>query len=125
MCIRDRFTRDATFVLKTHLWPGNTRELRNVVERAVLACDSQYVGLEHLPVDIKNASAKSRVTGINGYQVGDLVPLEVIEEAHIQRVLASAKTLRRAAVVLGVNASALCRRLKRMKTEAGNDELAQ
>jgi NtrC-family two-component system response regulator AlgB len=119
------FTRDATFVLKTHLWPGNTRELRNVVERAVLACDSQYVGLEHLPVDIKNASAKSRVTGINGYQVGDLVPLEVIEEAHIQRVLASAKTLRRAAVVLGVNASALCRRLKRMKTEAGNDELAQ
>jgi NtrC-family two-component system response regulator AlgB len=119
------FTRDATFVLKTHLWPGNTRELRNVVERAVLACDSQYVGLEHLPVDIKNASAKSRVTGINGYQVGDLVPLEVIEEAHIQRVLASAKTLRRASVVLGVNASALCRRLKRMKTEAGNDELAQ
>jgi transcriptional regulator with PAS, ATPase and Fis domain len=50
--------------------------------------------------------------------VGDLVPLQVIEEAHIRQVLASAKTLRRAAAVLGVNASALCRRLKRMKAEA-------
>jgi len=119
------FSRDATFVLKTHLWPGNTRELRNVVERAVLACNSEYIGLEHLPADLKNASVKSRVEGHSGYQVGDLVPLDVIEEAHIQQVLASAKTLRRAAAVLGVNASALCRRLKRMKTETGNDKLAQ
>ncbi len=119
------FTRDATFLLKTHLWPGNTRELRNVVERAVLACDSQYIGLEHLPADLKNAAAKSKAAGNSGYQVGDLVPLDVIEEAHIQRVLASAKTIRRAAAVLGVNASALCRRLKRMKTETGNDKLAQ
>jgi transcriptional regulator with PAS, ATPase and Fis domain len=119
------FSRDATFVLKTHLWPGNTRELRNVVERAVLACNSEYIGLEHLPADLKNAAVKSRVEGHSGYQVGDLVPLDVIEEAHIQQVLASAKTLRRAAAVLGVNASALCRRLKRMKTETGNDKLAQ
>ncbi len=119
------FTRDATFVLKTHLWPGNTRELRNVVERAVLACTTELVGLEHLPADLMNATIKSREPGLNGYQVGDLVPLEVIEEAHIQKVLASAKTLRRAAAVLGVNASALCRRLKRMKNEAENDELAQ
>jgi two-component system, NtrC family, response regulator AlgB len=119
------FTRDATFLLKSHLWPGNTRELRNVVERAVLACTTEFVGLEHLPADLKNAAVKSKTAGLNGYQVGDLVPLEVIEEAHIQQVLASAKTIRRAAAVLGVNASALCRRLKRTKTETGNDKPAQ
>ena len=119
------FTRDATFVLKTHLWPANTRELRNVVERAVLACDAQYIGLEDLPADLMNATIKSRAESVNGYQVGDLVPLQVIEEAHIQQVLKSAKTLRRAAAVLGVNASALCRRLKRMKAEDENDKLAQ
>jgi len=119
------FSRDATFVLKTHLWPGNTRELRNVIERAVLECNSEVVSLEDLPADLMNATVKSRETGVNGYQVGDLVPLEVIEEAHIRQVLSSAKTLRRAAAVLGVNASALCRRLKRMKTEAENDKLAQ
>ena len=70
------FTRDATFVLKTHLWPGNTRELRNVVERAVLACTTELVGLEHLPADLMNATIKSREPDLNGYQVGDLVPLE-------------------------------------------------
>jgi two-component system, NtrC family, response regulator AlgB len=119
------FTRDATFVLKTHLWPGNTRELRNVVERAVLSCDSDFVGLEHLPVDLINATARAKDDVLAAYQVGDLVPLSVIEEAHIRQVLASAKTIRRAAAVLGLNASALCRRLKRVKTEALNDKLAQ
>ncbi len=49
------FTRDATFVLQMHRWPGNTRELRNVVERAVLACQGEWIGLEHLPVDLINA----------------------------------------------------------------------
>lgn len=112
-------------MLKIHQWPGNSRELRNVIERAVLACDSDVVGLEHLPPDMMNATAKGRETNGSPYQVGDLVPLELIEEAHIMQVLASAKTLRRAAVVLGVNASALCRRLKRMKSEAKNDEPAQ
>jgi NtrC-family two-component system response regulator AlgB len=119
------FSRDASFLLKTHLWPGNTRELRNVVERAVLACGSEFVGLEHMPVDLKNSAAKSKESGMNGYQVGDLVPLDVIEEAHIQQVLASAKTLRRAAAVLGVNASALCRRLKRMRIDAADERSAQ
>ncbi len=119
------FTRDATFVLRTHLWPGNTRELRNVVERAVLACDSDFIGLEHLPVDLMNATGSGNNAMPAAYQVGDLVPLSLIEEAHIRQVLASAKTIRRAAAVLGLNASALCRRLKRVKLEAHNDKLAQ
>jgi NtrC-family two-component system response regulator AlgB len=116
------FSRDATFVLKTHEWPGNSRELRNVVERAVLACDSDVIGLEHLPADLMNATARARDPGAASYQVGDLVPLAMIEEAHIQQVLASAKTLRRAAAILGVNASALCRRLKRTRMEAQNEK---
>jgi transcriptional regulator with PAS, ATPase and Fis domain len=95
-----------------------------VVERAVLACASDVIGFEHLPSDLINATSQDRRGG-NSYQVGDLVPLELIEEAHIQKVLATAKTLRRAAVVLGVNASTLCRRFKRKKIEDQNDELAQ
>jgi two-component system, NtrC family, response regulator AlgB len=118
------FSRDAEFVLKTHVWPGNTRELRNVIERAVIACEGPAIELDHLPADLKNATARTGEAKFNGYQVGDLVPLEVIEEAHIQQVLASAKTLRRAAAVLGVNASALCRKLKRAKTEADDDKPA-
>jgi NtrC-family two-component system response regulator AlgB len=114
--------RDAVYVLKTHLWPGNVRELRNVIERAVLLCDSDLISLDHLPPDLMNAAGNGESGKVGGYQVGDLVPLEVIEELHIRRVLASAKTLRRAAAVLGVNASALCRKLKRLDLENPSDD---
>jgi NtrC-family two-component system response regulator AlgB len=118
------FSRDAAYLLKSHNWPGNCRELRNIVERAVLACDADFVGLDHLPVDLKNSLGGARETPFGGYRIGDLVPLDVIEEAHIQKVLASAKTIRRAAAVLGLNASALCRRLKRNKGESENRNMA-
>jgi two-component system, NtrC family, response regulator AlgB len=119
------FGRDAAFLLKSHVWPGNSRELRNIVERAVQACDGDFVELQHLPADLKSAARPDNDFVFAGYQIGDLVPLEVIEEAHIQKVLASAKTIRRAAAVLGLNASALCRRLNRAKNEAENDQLAK
>ena len=38
--------------LKKHKWPGNIRELRNVIERAMLFCDDAEIGLAHLPPDI-------------------------------------------------------------------------
>ncbi|MGA2229663.1 MAG: sigma-54 dependent transcriptional regulator [Tepidisphaeraceae bacterium] len=116
------FSRDAAFVLKSHAWPGNTRELRNVVERAVLMCNSEVIGLDHLPADLMSAAGNGKPTPGPAYQVGDLVPLEIIEQTHIRHVLASAKTLRRAAAILGVNASALCRKLKRLEAGAKNDD---
>lgn len=38
--------------LLIHPWPGNIRELRNVIERAMLFCDSGVIDLEHLPPEI-------------------------------------------------------------------------
>ena len=38
--------------LINHSWPGNIRELRNVIERAMLFCDECSIDLEHLPVEI-------------------------------------------------------------------------
>jgi NtrC-family two-component system response regulator AlgB len=111
------FNRDAAFVLRTHKWPGNVRELRNVIERAILICDSDQIRLDHLPPDLANNGLKEGDGPVASYEVGDLVPLEVIEQAHIRKVLASTKTIRRAAAVLGVNASALCRKMKRLESE--------
>jgi NtrC-family two-component system response regulator AlgB len=105
-------TRDAAFVLRMHTWPGNIRELRNVIERAVLLCNSDRVGLDHLPVDLVNVGVRGKGVPPGDYKVGDMVPLELIEELHIRQVLASAKTIRRAAAILGVNACALSRKVK-------------
>ena len=38
-------------ILDQYAWPGNIRELKNVIERAVLLCDGPAIGLDHLPGD--------------------------------------------------------------------------
>jgi len=113
-------SRDAAFILKNHSWPGNLRELRNTMERAALMCQSDLISLDDLPADLMSGAEKTEAEPAGRYRIGDLVPLKTIEEAHIRQVLASAKTLRRAATILGVNASALCRKLKRLDEESDN-----
>ena len=43
--------------LKKHAWPGNIRELRHVLERAMLFCDEDVVDLRHLPQDLQAMAA--------------------------------------------------------------------
>jgi two-component system response regulator AtoC len=38
--------------LMAHSWPGNIRELRNVIERAMLFCDESSIDLSHLPAEV-------------------------------------------------------------------------
>jgi DNA-binding NtrC family response regulator len=39
----------ALAALQAHDWPGNIRELRHVIERAMLFCDDASIDLPHLP----------------------------------------------------------------------------
>ncbi len=48
---------DAVAVLTAHNWPGNIRELQNVMERAVLMCDGTEIAPSHLPQEIAGAAA--------------------------------------------------------------------
>jgi DNA-binding NtrC family response regulator len=51
--------------LATYLWPGNIRELENVLERCVLFCDDDAIRTEHLPPDVRgNEPAASAAAGI-------------------------------------------------------------
>jgi two-component system, NtrC family, response regulator AtoC len=47
---------DALTALETYAWPGNIRELRNMIERAVLLCGTGPIGLQHLPVEKMRAT---------------------------------------------------------------------
>ncbi len=100
-----RFTDETLTMLKRYSWPGNVRELRNVVERASILCNAELVGMEFLPEKL--------ISGEEGLKPGDLVSLEKIEEMHIRRVLAVAKSLQEAADILGVNQATLWRWRKR------------
>jgi DNA-binding NtrC family response regulator len=51
-------TPKAMEVLVNYSWPGNIRELRNALERAVLLCDEAAIDIGHLPLDISNQPPK-------------------------------------------------------------------
>ena len=99
------FTEEAKAALQGYAWPGNVRELRNAVERAVILCPGDQVGVEHLPSGLSPRAAS--------VELGGPVSLERIEEFHIRRVLASTHSLEEAADVLGIDAATLWRRRKK------------
>ncbi|MBL8714412.1 MAG: sigma 54-interacting transcriptional regulator [Myxococcales bacterium] len=56
--------REAIEILRRYAWPGNIRELRNVMERAVLLAGGEAIGPEHLPVEkMVGAQLPARATG--------------------------------------------------------------
>ena len=99
------FTLEALQALKQYHWPGNLRELRNVVERAAILCQADRVGVECLPENLLPSESAARL--------GDRVSLEKIEEEHIRRVLATTKSLQEAADILGIDQATLWRRRKK------------
>ena len=98
------FTEDALQALKIYPWPGNIRELRNVIERSAILCPTDMVGSAYFPSGIGSGEALP--------QLGDPVPLKQIEEQHIRRVLAATKSLQEAADVLGIDQATLWRKRK-------------
>ena len=99
------FTPEALQALSQYAWPGNIRELSNVIERAAIFCQTERVGIECLPGNLlPNESLPT---------IGDPVTLEKIEEQHIRRILASTKSLQEAADILGIDQATLWRRRKK------------
>jgi NtrC-family two-component system response regulator AlgB len=87
-------------------WPGNIRELRNVVERGVILASGPLVELQHLPVQVASPVP---------IEPGKDAPttLDQLEAEHIRRILASAATIEEAAARLGIDPSTLYRKRKR------------
>ena len=52
--------------LLAYSWPGNVRELRNVIERAVILCEGGFINSEHLPLDVRSASAAFPTATLEG-----------------------------------------------------------
>jgi len=98
------FSPEAMQALKGYSWPGNIRELRNVIERAAILCQSEIIGVEYLPPSIYPHTLPIRL--------GDPVSLATVEENHIRRVLSVSKSLQEAAETLGIDQATLWRKRK-------------
>jgi len=98
------FSVEAIRALRQYSWPGNLRELRNVIERAAILCTEERIGAAYLP--------EALTAHRQPIQLGDAVTLDAVEEAHIRRVLATAGSLQQAADTLGIDQATLWRKRK-------------
>ncbi len=55
---------DALRIMEAYAWPGNARELRNVLERSLLLEDSDTLKPEHLPAQLHGASAAPKARSV-------------------------------------------------------------
>ncbi|MBI5493924.1 MAG: sigma-54-dependent Fis family transcriptional regulator [Deltaproteobacteria bacterium] len=97
---------EAESALRAHAWPGNIRELRNALERAVVLCRGATVTAADLPQRVTHGSHAAPRLG------GD-VTLEELEQEHIRLVTERAASQAEAARILGVDTSTLWRRKKK------------
>jgi two-component system NtrC family response regulator len=92
--------------IEAYKWPGNIRELKNIIERAVILCDGSELDDTLLPYEIQHANTKTSST-LSAFD------LSSVEKLHIQRVLNHTHGNRaEAARLLNIGVATLYRKLK-------------
>jgi transcriptional regulator of acetoin/glycerol metabolism len=117
---------DAFQCLLDYDWPGNIRELRNVIRTALAICDGGVVRLRDLPSEVRNgpsvagdadlqaATFDAADSGVSD-QGPSLSPIEAAErQALVKAIRSTEGNMARAAVLLQVSRSTLYRRCRRL-----------
>jgi NtrC-family two-component system response regulator AlgB len=99
------FSPGARQALERYSWPGNIRELHNVVERAAILASGEMIEVGDLPSTLDESLSSAPALG-GSYSI------EEIEAEHIRQVLAKTKTLVQAAAILKLDPTTLLRKRK-------------
>ncbi len=105
---------EAIKMLMLYVWKGQVRELENVIERAVLLCDGQYVTSNELPASIsKKKGGEPSNYDFDGQNLNET--LRSFEKMHISDVLNKSNGNRsEAARILGIDPSTLYRKMEKL-----------
>ena len=99
------FSEAARLAMERYAWPGNIRELRNVIERATILTSGEQIEVTDLPSSLSETLAESPA-------VGGSYSIEEIEAEHIRQVLSRSKSLQQAATILKLDPTTLLRKRK-------------
>ena len=109
----------AAELLRRYPWPGNIRELRNVIERTMILSKECEITDEDLPEEVRDFSEhteqEEKLSSFDVSPTGDqFVSLRELEERYIHDVLtATGQNKTHAARILGIHPTSLLRRLKK------------
>jgi len=99
-------SKEFTHRLQQQEWKGNIRELKNVIERAVILADGLELRIEHLPLELQR----------NTYDTSSTFDLANIERSHIQKVLHYTRGNKtKTAELLGIGLTTLYRKMEEYK----------
>ena len=111
-------------IFKNYRWTGNVRELRNVIERASILEDGEFVTAVHLPVDMLSGPRGSDTGGPPGFVLpSGGVPLESVEVELARQALArTGGNLTQAAKLLDISRDQLRYKLRKAGDLAGDPD---
>ena len=101
------FSPEVVAAFSGYKWPGNLRELRNVIERAVILASRDAIEMLDLPEEFRSKPQ-------SGVAVGARVTIDELEAEHIRRVLAISRNLEEAARTLGIDPATLYRKRQKL-----------
>ena len=94
-------------VLKAYHWPGNIREIKNVLEHAIIMADSDVILEVDLPAFLRSSPKRNGASA----DFGEL-SLADLERHHIQRLLEKKSDLGTVAKILGIGRTTLWRKMR-------------
>ena len=114
------FTPTALTALKQYTWPGNIRELGNVIKRAVLLCKENMINLNDLPLEVTQKKHESKQEESPNYQAFDLKHITAHKEKElIESVLQQTHYNKsKAAKLLNIDRKTLYKKLKVFNIDA-------
>lgn len=108
--INKRLSSEALDKLLNYNWPGNIRELENILERIMVMSDADEIKTRHLPLNLQDKEQ---------WKLDNKLPLKAalaeLEQKIIRQALQEHGTIRKTAAFLKINHAALIRKIKKYK----------
>ncbi len=105
----------AAHALATYSWPGNVRQLRNVLDRATVLAEDRFITLDDLPPELSGGTEIISPTGLGSDATASDQTITTLERNHVVQILTACDGNKsQAARALGIHRRKLYRLLERL-----------
>lgn len=108
---------EALSILMSHYFPGNIRELENIIEYASLVCKKIILGIEHLPEYLRQQSDNTRISPPNALPQQEFSFHDIERNFIFEALMENSWNRSVTAAKLGIHPTTLWRKIKRLKLE--------